>query len=39
MYSGDTKGRLVCQKLQVEQNVSQMRKEADDRDEICKAEI
>ena len=36
MYSGDTKGQLLCQKLQVQQNVFQMSKEADEREEICK---
>jgi len=37
MYSGDTEAQPVCQKVQVQQNVFQMRKEADDRDQICKA--
>lgn len=37
MYSGDTEAQPVCQKVQVQQNVFQMRKAADDRDQICKA--
>jgi len=36
MYSGDTKGQLLCQKLQVQQNVFQISKEADEREDICK---
>jgi uncharacterized protein YjaG (DUF416 family) len=37
MYSGDTEAQPVCQKVQAQWNVFQMRKEADDRDQIYKA--